>query len=115
MVRWRPNLTIYRARAFLSQTWGLGGGSEAVESAMNQLAGPMDKRRLVLTHSNVSVLDVFDGNAYAHEPRTQFLNWALLIHGAFDFAADARGYTWGAALEHRRWQEGAAQGSRGDP
>ncbi|MBC7468002.1 MAG: carbohydrate porin, partial [Ramlibacter sp.] len=95
-----PNLTIYRARAFLRQTWGLGGGVEAVESGMNQLAGQVDKRRLVFTAGNVSLLDVFDGNAYSHDPRTQFLNWALLTHGAYDFAADARGYTWGAALEY---------------
>ena len=95
-----PNLTVYRARAFLRQTWGLGGGVEAVESGMNQLAGQVDKRRLVFTAGNVSLLDVFDGNAYSHDPRTQFLNWALLTHGAYDFAADARGYTWGAALEY---------------
>jgi hypothetical protein len=45
------------------------------------------------------VLDVFDPNSYAHDPRTQFLNWSLMTYGAYDYAADARGYTWGAALE----------------
>jgi high affinity Mn2+ porin len=95
-----PNPTFYRARLFLRQTWGLGGGKEALESGANQLAGMADKRRLVVTAGNLAVTDVFDNNAYAHDPRTQFLNWALMAHGAYDFAADARGYSWGAAVEY---------------
>ena len=95
-----PNLTVYRARAFLRQTWGLGAGTEQLTSDANQLAGAVDKRRMVMTAGNVSVTDLFDDNAYSHDPRTQFLNWALVTHGAYDFAADARGYTWGAAIEY---------------
>lgn len=100
-----PILKLYRARLFLRQTWGQSGEREAVESDANQLAGSVAKRRWVLTAGNISVLDVFDGNAYSHDPRTQFLNWSLMTHGAYDFAADARGYTWGAALEwyHDDW------------
>lgn len=100
-----PILKLYRARLFLRQTWGQSGEREAVESDANQLAGSVAKRRWVLTAGNISVLDVFDGNAYGHDPRTQFLNWSLMTHGAYDFAADARGYTWGAALEwyHDDW------------
>ncbi len=92
----------YLGRLFLRQTWGLGGGTEQVESAPNQMAGSVDRQRLVLTAGKLSLLDVFDGNAYAHDPRTQFLNWALMAPGAWDFAADARGYTNGAALEYYR-------------
>ena len=95
-----PNLVVYRARLFLRQTWGLGGGSEVIESDANQLAGSVDKRRVVLTMGNLPVSDIFDDNAYSHDPRTQFLNWSIMNHGAFDFAADARGYSWGAALEY---------------
>lgn len=94
-----PSLTFYNARMFVRHTWGVGGEQEAVESGMNQLAGKVDKRRWVLTAGNLSVMDVFDANAYSHDPRTQFLNWSLMTHGAYDFAADARGYSWGAALE----------------
>lgn len=94
-----PSLTFYRARLFLRQTWGMGGDQEAVESDANQLAGSVDKRRWVLTAGNLSVTDLFDDNAYSHNPRTQFLNWSLMTHGAYDFAADARGYSWGVALE----------------
>ena len=95
-----PNPTFYVARAFLRQTWGLGGEREAVESDANQLAGSADRRRLVLTVGKLSLPDLFDDNAYNHDPRTQFLNWSLMTHGAWDFAADARGYSWGAALEY---------------
>lgn len=97
-----PTPTFYRARLFLRQTWGFGGGSDSVESAPNQLAGTADRDRLVLTFGNVSLLDIFDNNAYSHDPRTQFLNWTMMTYGAFDYAADARGYTWGAALEYYR-------------
>ena len=95
-----PDPTFYRARLFLRQTWGLGGGTEAVESDQNQLAGRVDANRLVFTAGNVSALDIFDDNRYSHEPRRAFMNWSLMTHGAWDFPADARGYTWGAALEY---------------
>lgn len=100
-----PRLKLYQARLFLRQTWGLGGEKAANESAANQLGGDLDQRRVVLTAGNLSVLDLFDGNAYNHDPRTQFLNWSLMTHGAYDYAADARGYSWGAALEwfHDDW------------
>jgi hypothetical protein len=92
--------TFYRARLFLRQTWNLGGERQPVESDMNQLAGSVASRRVVLTAGNLAVSDIFDANSQAHDARSQFLNWALLAHGAWDFAADARGYTWGAALEY---------------
>src|SRR6267143_3533495 len=95
-----PSATFYRARLFARHTWGFGGGGEKVDSDANQLAGSVDRKRLVLSAGNLSVLDIFDDNAYSHDPRTQFRNWSLITHGAYDFAADARGYSWGLALEH---------------
>jgi len=92
--------TLYRARLFLRQSWNLGGETEAVESDVNQLAGIADKRRVVFSTGNMAVIDIFDNSAFAHDSRTQFMNWGLLAHGAYDFAADARGYTWGAAIEY---------------
>ncbi|MEI4872875.1 hypothetical protein Q8G47_29565, partial [Klebsiella pneumoniae] len=76
----------------LSRLTGLGGGSDAVESSANQLGGSYDKRRVTLTVGNLAVSDLFDGSRYAHDGRTQFMNWSLLTHGAYDFAADSRGY-----------------------
>jgi high affinity Mn2+ porin len=92
--------TFYRARLFVRQTWGLGGERETVAADDNQLAGARDKRRVVLTAGNFAVGDVFDDNDYAHDARTQFMNLSFMTHGAYDFAADSRGYTWGAALEY---------------
>lgn len=100
-----PDLRLYHARMFLRQTWGQGGGTEKVESRMNQLAGSVDRRRVMVSAGNLSVLDLFDANLYSHDPRTQFMNWSLMTHGAYDYAADARGYSWGAAVEwfHDDW------------
>ena len=78
----------------------MGGEREAIDSGQNQLAGSKDKNRWVLTAGNFSVTDIFDQNSYAHDARTQFMNWSFLTHGAYDYAADARGYTWGVALEY---------------
>jgi high affinity Mn2+ porin len=92
--------TFYRARLFLRQTWNLGGEAVKLDSDMNQLAGTVSSRRVVLTLGNIALNDIFDNNAYAHDARSQFMNGALVDNGAWDFAADARGYTWGAALEY---------------
>lgn len=93
---------LYRARLFVRQSWALGDEREAVESDANQLGGTRAKDRVVLTAGNLAVSDLFDANAYAHDARSQFMNWSLLTHGAFDFAADTRGYSIGAALEYIR-------------
>jgi hypothetical protein len=95
-----PNL--YRARVFVRETIALGGELSAVEAGPNQLAGQVASHRLVVTAGNFAVPDVFDGNAFSHDPRTQFLNWSFMTYGASDFAADSRGYTWGIALEYYR-------------
>jgi high affinity Mn2+ porin len=90
----------YRARLFLRQTWNLGGEYEAQESGQNQLSTRYAAERIVLTAGNFSVLDVFDAMDYSRDARTQFMNWSSLTYGAWDFPADARGYTWGAAGEY---------------
>jgi hypothetical protein len=97
-----PNPRLYRQRLFLRQTWNQGGGSERRESDLNQLAGSVDRNRFVLTAGNFSLLDVFDGNAYAHDPRSQFMNWGNMTYAAYDYAADSRGFGWGFAIEWYR-------------
>lgn len=92
----------YVARLFLRQTWNLGGKSGDVESSPNQLAGSLSSRRLVLTMGKLSIIDIFGNNAYSSDPRTAFFNGALTTYGAFDYAANSRGYTMGAALEYYR-------------
>lgn len=97
------NPLFYTPRIFLRQTWNLSNGEkEQVESGINQLAGSMDRRRLVLSAGKLSAVDIFDNNSFAHDGRNDFFNWVNVAHGAFDYAADVRGYTWGAALEYYR-------------
>ena len=90
----------YRARLFLRQTWNLGGESEQLDSAPMQLAKAVDSRRFVLTAGNLSIIDLFDKNQYAGDVRQQFINMNFLTYSAYDFDADARGYTWGLAGEY---------------
>ena len=92
--------TLYRARLFLRQTWNLAGDREAIAGEANQMTDRLAARRWVFTLGNLSALDIFDDNSYAKDPRTDFLNWSLMSYGAWDYPADARGYSWGAALEH---------------
>jgi high affinity Mn2+ porin len=86
-------------RLFLRQTIALSDDRGAVAPAANQLGGRQSTDRLVLTLGKFSVTDIFDTNAYAHDPRGDFLNWALVDAGAFDYAANAWGFTFGGAAE----------------
>lgn len=95
-------LKVGLARLFLRQTWNLGGESQTMEEGQNQLAGSQSSRRVVLTVGKFSGTDIFDGNTYAHDARTQFNNWTMWANAAWDYPADTRGYTWGAALEWYR-------------
>ena len=90
-------------RIFVRQTIELGGGEQNVDSGPFQLAGKTTKNRIVITAGKFSVDDIFDSNDYAHDPRHDFMNWSLIDTGTFDYAADAWGYTVGAAVE---WYQG---------
>jgi high affinity Mn2+ porin len=90
-------------RFFVRQTFDLGGERQEVAPDLNQLAGHQTSNRIVVTAGKLSVTDVFDTNGYAHDPRNDFLNWSLIDTGSFDYAADAWGYTMGAAIE---WYQG---------
>jgi high affinity Mn2+ porin len=86
-------------RIFYRQVIDLGGEAQKVESGANQLADSKSDDNVTLTIGKFSVVDIFDTNAYAHDPRGDFLNWSILDAGAFDYAADAWGYTNGLAVE----------------
>jgi len=92
-------------RLFIRQTVNLGGDAQGVEAGINQFPDDITSNRLVLTVGKFSVSDMFDDNRYAHDPRNDFLNWALVDAGSFDYAADAWGYTYGAVAEgyHGPW------------
>ena len=90
-------------RAFIRQTIDLGGESQKVEPGTSQFAESQTANRLVLTVGKLAVVDIFDTNKYAHDPRNDFMNWALVDTATFDYAADAWGYTYGATAE---WYQG---------
>lgn len=89
----------FNGRSFIRQTVGLGGESEYLESAANQLAGTVDKNRLVFSYGKFSSLDFFDQNSYSHDGRTQFMNFSIFSMGAFGYAADTKGFTYGGVVE----------------
>ena len=95
-----PNGVI--TRLFLRQTIGLGDETENIEDGPTTLAGPQAISRLTFTLGRFSAKDVFDNNAYANDPRTQFMNWALMANEAWDYPADAIGYTTGLAMEYNQ-------------
>jgi high affinity Mn2+ porin len=90
-------------RLFVRQTIGLGTAQEKTDAAANELGGNHNSNRWVFTVGKLTVTDIFDVNQYAHDPRSDFLNWTAVDAGAFDYAADAWGYTIGAAGE---WYQG---------
>ncbi len=86
-------------RAFIRQTINLGGETIDLTDLPNQFAKQITANNVVITAGKFSVVDIFDTNTYAHDPRSDFLNWTGLDAGAFDYAADAWGYTNGVAVE----------------
>ncbi len=95
-----PNPTPYIARLYLRQTFGFGGEREWAADDVNQVAGERDVRRLSVIVGKLAAPDVADDNRYAHDPRTQFLNWALVYNAAWDYPANVRGYTYGMAIDY---------------
>jgi high affinity Mn2+ porin len=89
-------------RYFVRQTIDLGGDSEKVEADANQFAGSQTADRLVLWAGKFYILDVFDTNKYANNPKSDFLNWSVINNGAFDFGGDAWSDSYGAAAEWYR-------------
>ena len=93
------------SRLYLRQTFGFGGEQEELASSANQLAGKVDVSRLTIQAGKFSVLDVLDSNAYAKDTRKDFMNWSMWAPGAFDYAADKLGLTYGVAAElnQKQW------------
>jgi high affinity Mn2+ porin len=89
-------------RLFFRQTIDLGGDVQNVEADANQLGGSRTADNLVITAGKFSVVDVFDTNAYAHDPRADYLNWGVIDSLAFDYAADSWGYSDGISAEWTR-------------
>jgi high affinity Mn2+ porin len=106
----RATPTLYLARGYVRYTVPLGEETERVEDGPNQVGGSQAVRRLTFTAGKFALTDFFDTNAYSDDPRGQFMNWAIMYNGAWDYPADTRGYTVGvmAELTMRNWSLRAA-------
>ncbi len=85
--------------AFLRQTFNQEGEKIVLENDANQITQTVSSNRVVATAGQFSTLDIFDDSKYAKDPRIQFMNWGNMTYLAYDYAADARGYSWGLAGE----------------
>jgi hypothetical protein len=64
------------------------------------LATSLPARRIEFRLGKFSMVDFFDVNSYGTDSHLQFLNWTVDNNGAYDYAANTRGYTDGAILEY---------------
>lgn len=86
-------------RAFIRHVISLDGDTQNVEAGTNQFATSYNTNNVVITVGKMSVVDIFDNNSYAHDARSDFLNWSIIDSGTFDYAADSWGFTNGATVE----------------
>ena len=96
----------YIARAFLRWMIPLASNSrDTLVGAMDVMPSIVSARRIEITAGKLAVTDLMDVNRYANSTRSQFLDWVLFNNGAWDYAADTRGYTNGvaAAWIEERW------------
>lgn len=97
-----PNLGSkpYIARVQLHQTIGLSDKLVDAERTPFSLATEVPERRLEFHVGSMSLPDYFDINSIGSDSHLQFLNWTVDNNGAWDYAADTRGYTYAAVAEY---------------
>lgn len=89
----------YVSRIMLHYTLPLSGHyTEATRNPMS-LAGMTPERRLEFRFGKISTVDFFDLNSVGSDSHLQFMNWSAVNNGAYDYAADTRGYTYGLIVE----------------
>ncbi|MDR3712871.1 MAG: carbohydrate porin [Puia sp.] len=98
-----PQPTVYTARIFLRQHIFLDRDHfEDLDDDQHQVRERVSTSRITLTVGKFSLGDFFDNNNVSHDPRSDFMNWALMNNGSYDYAANTRGYTYGFAAEYTR-------------
>jgi high affinity Mn2+ porin len=90
----------YLARLMLRQIIPLT--RERVEADRDELhlATSLPARRIEFRIGKFDLVDFFDMNSFGSDSHLQFLNWTVDDNGAYDYAANTRGYTDGAILEY---------------
>lgn len=90
----------YIARVQLHQTIGLADKLVSADRTPFSLATSVPERRLELRLGSMSLPDFFDINSVGSDSHLQFLNWTVDNNGAWDYAANTRGYTYAAFAEY---------------
>ncbi|MGH9711971.1 MAG: carbohydrate porin [Candidatus Acidiferrales bacterium] len=90
----------YVARAMFRWIIPLSSNQIASERGPMSLATSVPARRLEFRFGKFGLPDFFDQNTWGTDSRLQFLNWTVDNNGAWDYAANTRGYTDGAMLEY---------------
>ena len=102
-----PNLgpTPYTARVEIHQTIGFTNETVPQDRGPLALATSVPVRRLELRAGKFTLPDMLDVNSVLSDSHQQFMNWTIDNNGAWDYAADTRGYTYGADVEYqdRSW------------
>lgn len=95
----------YVARYQIHQTIGLTDETVDQDANFFALADKVPARRIELRAGKLTLPDFFDANAIGSDSHLQFMNWTTVNNGAWDYAADTRGYTVGAMAEYddRAW------------
>ena len=95
----------YVARLMWHQVIPLSRNKVAAERNPLSLFKQLPERRLEIRLGKFSLVDFFDMNSYGTDSNFQFLNWTVDDNGAYDYAADTRGYTDAAMIEYddRHW------------
>lgn len=102
-----PNLGSipYIARVEVHETIGFTDAMVDAARSPFSLATRVPARRLELRFGKMSLPDVMDLNGPGSDSHLQFMNWTADNNGAWDYAADTRGYTYAATAEYddRQW------------
>lgn len=95
----------YIARLMLQQIIPFSKEKITQERNALELQTELPARRLEIRIGKFSTADFFDYNIGGTDSHYQFLNWVIDNNGAYDYAADTRGYTMGAILDYedRNW------------
>ncbi len=91
--------TPYLARAYIDQIIPLSD-AETHERDPLHIQRELAPRRIEILAGKLSTSETFDQNSVGTDSHMQFMNWSVDNNGAWDYAADTRGYTLGAIVEY---------------
>jgi hypothetical protein len=94
------SVTPYMARYSIHQVIGLTNQTTSQQPGSFALATSVPVRRFELRGGRLTLPDFFDINGPGSDSHLQFMNWTIDNNGAWDYAADTRGYTVGGMLEY---------------